>query len=82
MPQQALALARRGVKCTVLYRDMRCVSPGSEELYREARGAGVLFIRVPEDDTPEVVGTKTLAKGVVASDLNRSEGDTQDGTIP
>ncbi|MBU1072505.1 FAD-dependent oxidoreductase [bacterium] len=67
--QQALQLARRGVKTTVLYRDMRCVSPGAEELYREARGAGVLFIRVPDDHEPEVVGTKTIAKGVVARDV-------------
>jgi len=67
--QQASQLAARGVKTTVLYRDMRCVSPGAEELYREARGAGVLFIRVPDDRAPEVVGTKTIAKGVVARDL-------------
>ncbi len=67
--QQALLLARRGVKTTVLYRDMRCVSAGAEESYREARGAGVLFIRVPDDHEPEVVGTKTIAKGVVARDM-------------
>jgi heterodisulfide reductase subunit A len=67
--EQALKMARRGVKTTVLYRDMRCVSPGAEELYRQARGAGVLFIRVPGDQVPEVVGTKTKAKGVVARDI-------------
>ena len=67
--KQALQLARRGVKATVLYRDMRCVSPGSEELYREARGAGVLFIRVPDDHEPQIVGTRSNAKGVVARDM-------------
>ncbi len=67
--EQALNLSRRGVKTTVLYRDMRCVSPGSEELYRKARGEGVLFIRVPGDQLPKVVGTKTKAKGVVARDV-------------
>jgi len=67
--EQALTLARRDVKTTVLYRDMRCVAPGAEEMYREARGAGVLFIRVPDDQSPEVVGTKTKAKGVVAHDV-------------
>jgi len=67
--EQALSLSRRGVKTTVLYRDMRCVSPGAEELYRKARGEGVLFIRVPGDQLPEVVGTKTKAKGVVAHDV-------------
>ena len=66
---QALELARRGIRTTVFFRDMRCVSPGSEELYRQARGAGVLFIRVPQDEPPEVVGTKTAAKGVVARDV-------------
>jgi heterodisulfide reductase subunit A len=65
---QARALAERGVGTTVMYRDMRCVSPGAEERYRQARGAGVLFIRVPGDPVPEVVGTKTRARGVVAED--------------
>ncbi|MEN8007443.1 MAG: 4Fe-4S dicluster domain-containing protein, partial [Candidatus Krumholzibacteriota bacterium] len=67
--EQALGLARFGVKTTVLYRDMRCVSPGAEELYRRARGEGVLFIRVPGDMPPQVVGGKTVATGVVARDL-------------
>jgi heterodisulfide reductase subunit A len=66
---QALKLSRRGVKTTVLYRDMRCVSSGAEEMYRKARGEGVLFIRVPDDPPPAVVGTKTIAKGVVAEDI-------------
>ncbi len=67
--QQALQLAKRGVRATVLYRDMRCVSPGTEELYREARGAGVLFVRTPDGEEPYVVGTKALAKGVIATDV-------------
>jgi len=67
--KQATQLAKAGTRVTVFYRDMRTVSPGAEELYREARGAGVLFIRIGEDDTPQVVGTKTKAKGVVAYDL-------------
>ncbi len=67
--KQALQLAERGVKTTVYYRDMRMVSPGAEELYRKARGAGVLFVRIPEDETPEVRGTKTRAQSVVARDL-------------
>ena len=67
--EQALSLSRRGVKTTVLYRDMRCVSPGTEELYRKARGEGVLFIRVPGDKPPEVVGTGKAARGVVAHDV-------------
>ena len=67
------------MKTTVLYRDMRCVSPGAEELYRQARGAGVLFIRVPDDRAPEVVGTKTKAKGVVARDVMLGRDDRGPG---
>jgi len=53
----------------VLYRDMRCVSPGTEELYRKARGEGVLFIRVPGEKPPEVVGIGKAVRGVVAHDV-------------
>ena len=67
--KQATELAERGTRVTVFYRDMRTVSPGAEEMYRSARGVGVLFIRVPEDSDIEVQGTKTKAKGVVATDL-------------
>ncbi len=67
--KQALQLAEMGSRVTVFYNDMRTVSVGAEELYRKARGAGVLFVRVPADEDPEVRGTKTKAKSVVARDL-------------
>ncbi len=67
--KQATALAKVGTRVTVFYRDMRTVSPGSEQLYREARGAGVLFIRTPEEDVPDVKGTKSKARSVVGTDL-------------
>jgi heterodisulfide reductase subunit A len=54
--KQALELARRGIDTTVFYRDIRTVSTGAEEMYREARGAGVLFVRIPPGHRPEVVG--------------------------
>jgi heterodisulfide reductase subunit A len=54
--KQAMLLAKRGIDTTVFYRDIRTVSGGAEEMYREARGMGVLFVRVPPDRTPEVVG--------------------------
>ncbi len=66
--KQAAALAKRGTAVTVFYRDMRMVSGGAESQYREARGAGVLFVRVPDDHRPEVLG-KQSATGVVAKDL-------------
>jgi len=67
--KQAIQLAEAGTRVTVFYNDMRTVSVGSEELYRKARGAGVLFIRIPADEGPEIKGTKTKAKSVVARDL-------------
>ena len=67
--RQALRLAEMGVRTTVLYRDMRCVSPGTEEMYRRARGAGVLFIRIPDEAIPKVVGRATRAAKVHARDL-------------
>ncbi len=54
--KQALELTRRGIDATVFYRDIRTVSTGAEEMYRAARGAGVLFVRVPPGTTPEVLG--------------------------
>jgi len=54
--KQAIELNRRGIDTTVFYRDIRTVSTGAEEMYREARGRGVLFVRVPPGHTPEVVG--------------------------
>jgi heterodisulfide reductase subunit A len=66
--KQATELAERGVRVTVFYRDMRTVSPGAEELYRRARGAGVLFIRTPDDEVPQVTGDEK-AESVIAKDL-------------
>jgi heterodisulfide reductase subunit A len=55
--KQALELHRRGIDTTVFYRDIRTVSTGAEEMYRTARGEGVLFVRVPPDREVEVMGT-------------------------
>ncbi|MBW2459818.1 MAG: CoB--CoM heterodisulfide reductase iron-sulfur subunit A family protein, partial [Deltaproteobacteria bacterium] len=56
--KQALELNRKGIDTTVFYRDIRTVSTGSEEMYRQARGEGVLFIRVPEGEEVEIMGAK------------------------
>jgi heterodisulfide reductase subunit A len=56
--KQAIELAGRGIDTTVFYRDIRTVSTGAEEMYREARGKGVLFVRIPPDERPEIVGGK------------------------
>lgn len=54
--KQALELNERGIDTTVFYRDIRTISTGAEEMYREARGRGVLFVRVPPGHRPEIVG--------------------------
>jgi heterodisulfide reductase subunit A len=45
-----------GIDTTVFYRDIRTISTGAEEMYRQARGEGVLFVRIPPDRKVEVVG--------------------------
>jgi len=62
--KQAIELRERGLDVTVFYRDIRTVSAGAEEMYRKARGMGVLFIRVPPGEKPEVHGTKARARAV------------------
>jgi heterodisulfide reductase subunit A len=56
--KQAIELNARGIDTTVFYRDIRTISTGAEEMYREARGKGVLFVRIPPGTAPEVVGSK------------------------
>src|SRR3990172_1444668 len=55
--KQAIILAKQGIDTTIFYRDIRTVSTGAEEMYREARGMGVLFVRIPAGAKPEVLGT-------------------------
>jgi len=40
--------------------DIRTVSTGAEEMYRDARGMGVLFVRIPPGMKPEVTGKDTV----------------------
>jgi heterodisulfide reductase subunit A-like polyferredoxin len=54
--KQALQLSSVGIDTTVFYRDIRTISTGAEEMYRAARGKGVLFVRVPPGETPTVEG--------------------------
>ena len=56
--KQAIDLCRRGIDTTIFYRDIRTISTGAEEMYREARGMGVLFIRIPSGEKVEVTGEK------------------------
>ncbi len=54
--KQAIELHRRGIDTTIFYRDIRTISTGAEEMYRQARGMGVLFVRIPPGEKPEIVG--------------------------
>jgi heterodisulfide reductase subunit A len=56
--KQAMHLCRQGIDTTIFYRDIRTVSTGAEEMYREARRMGVLFVRIPPGQKPELVGKK------------------------
>jgi heterodisulfide reductase subunit A2 len=55
--KQAIILAKHGVDTTIFYRDIRTISTGAEEMYRDARGLGVLFVRIPPGQKPEIIGT-------------------------
>jgi len=67
--KQALELHRLGVDTTVFYRDIRTISAGAEEMYRKARGEGVLFVRIPPGHRPEVVGTDRVESVCCYDDL-------------
>jgi len=71
--KQALLLSEAGLDVAVLYRDIRTVSVGTEEMYRKARGRGVLFIRLQEGTKAEVRGAERV-EAVQAQDilLNRT----------
>ena len=56
--KQAIHLAEQGIESTIFYRDIRTISTGAEEMYREARGKGVLFIRIDPEEKPQVIGKK------------------------
>ncbi|MEW6363207.1 MAG: FAD-dependent oxidoreductase [Acidobacteriota bacterium] len=56
--KQAIHLCRQGTDTTIFYRDIRTISTGAEEMYREARGMGVLFVRIPPGEKAEVLGEK------------------------
>lgn len=54
--KQAMILSRQGIDTTIFYRDIRTISTGAEEMYREARGLGILFVRIPPERAVEVIG--------------------------
>ncbi len=59
--KQAMMLREHGANVTVFYKDIRTISDGAEEMYRAARGNGVLFVKIAEYDRAEVIGDKAAA---------------------
>jgi heterodisulfide reductase subunit A len=54
--KQSIWLRERGFDVTVLHRDIRVYSRGAEEMYRHARGLGVLFLPYDVEYLPVVEG--------------------------
>jgi heterodisulfide reductase subunit A len=52
--KNALALREQGTEVTVFYRDI--ATYGKVDYYRQAKEAGVRFVRFPDDDYPKVKG--------------------------
>ncbi len=59
--KQAIALRKMGIQVMVFHRDIRVYSRGAEEMYREARGLGVLFIPYEKNRPPEFNGKKKVS---------------------
>jgi heterodisulfide reductase subunit A len=65
--KQALEATKRGAKAAIIHRDVRAFTRQGEDLYREARLAGVDFLRRREN-TEVTVSGKGAAETVTVSD--------------
>jgi heterodisulfide reductase subunit A len=54
--KQALEAVRRGARATIIHRDIRSFTRYGEDLYRQAREAGISFIRRKDEDEVDVRG--------------------------
>jgi len=80
--KQAIALRRMGINVIVFHRDVRVYSRGAEEMYREARGLGVLFIPYLKNKPPEFRGKKKVSSIFVDNKmLNRSTEFSVDAVV-
>jgi heterodisulfide reductase subunit A len=69
--KQAIELRNKGINVIVLHRDIRIYSRGAEEMYRKARGMGVLFMPYDKAKLPELKGEKTVSSLLVQN--NRAD---------
>ena len=58
--KQAIALRNKGINVVILHRDVRVYSRGAEEMYREARRLGVLFVPYEKQKPPRLSGKKRV----------------------
>ena len=56
--KQAIVLREKGIHVTILNRDIRVYHREAETMYRQAREAGVIFIRYTPDNPPKIIGDK------------------------
>lgn len=55
--KHARELNAAGKDTVVIYRDMRTVESGAEELYRTARSEGVVFLKTEDEKRPAITGS-------------------------
>ncbi len=58
--KQSIALRKKGVQVTIFNRDIRVYHHEAETMYRQAREAGVTFVRFTPDQLPKLTGNKEL----------------------
>ncbi len=73
--KQALEATKRGARPAIIHRDVRAFTRNGEDLYREARLAGVGFLRRAEDTDVRISGngavmTLTLSDATLLSDIS------------
>ena len=63
--KQAIALRNMGIQVIIFHRDVRIYSRGAEEMYRKARGMGVLFIPYAKEKPPQLKGDNKVSSVIV-----------------
>jgi heterodisulfide reductase subunit A len=70
--KQAIALRKAGINVVVFHRDIRIYSRGAEDMYRKARGMGVLFKFYDKDNPPKFSGDKKAAS-IILEDHGKNQ---------
>ncbi len=59
--KEAISLRKQGIDVTIFHRDVRVYSKGAEEMYRQARGLGVLFLPYEPESPPRLMGKSRVS---------------------